>query len=145
MGKIVYIITKGNYSDYGICAVTMDKEKAELYQKRFTDRWDKAEIEEWPLDEDADKLHKMRPVYFMEIYDDGYYETYVKEYSVDPESYAPTYKFVNHVGFEVPRDLRTRYKKRAFQATLLADDLNHALKIAMDKRAEMLAEMEGIT
>ena len=46
-----YAITKGEYSDYHICAITADKEKAERLKKIYTDEWDDAEIEEY---EDAE-------------------------------------------------------------------------------------------
>ena len=47
----VYIITKGIYSDYHICAVTLSKTRAEKLKKLFSDGWESAEIEEFVLDE----------------------------------------------------------------------------------------------
>lgn len=47
----VYVITSGEYSDYGICAVTLDKEQAELLKVRYSDKWDEAYIEEYDTDD----------------------------------------------------------------------------------------------
>lgn len=33
----IYVITKGTYSDYHICALTLDKEKAECLKKIYSD------------------------------------------------------------------------------------------------------------
>ena len=37
--KYVYVITKGQYSDYHICAVTMDKDRAERMRKLYNGDW----------------------------------------------------------------------------------------------------------
>ena len=39
-----YIITKGEYSDYHICAVTLDKDKAEQLKKLFTNDWHESTV-----------------------------------------------------------------------------------------------------
>ena len=41
----IYAITKGIYSDYHICALTVNKEKAEYLKKIYTDKWNEADIE----------------------------------------------------------------------------------------------------
>lgn len=43
----VYVITKGEYSDYHICAVVTDYDKAQILQEQFSDKWDTADIEEF--------------------------------------------------------------------------------------------------
>lgn len=45
-----YVITKGEYSDYKIYAVTLDKEQAELLKAEYSDKWDEAFIEEYDTD-----------------------------------------------------------------------------------------------
>lgn len=58
----VYVITQGCYSDYHICAVTLDKDKAERLRKMYTAkescygycRSDDAEIEEYEADDTGD-------------------------------------------------------------------------------------------
>lgn len=60
MMSIVYIVTSGSYSDYGIVAVFSTKEKAEAFieQRRQTECYDHDdnEIEEWTLDEESGKV-----------------------------------------------------------------------------------------
>lgn len=41
----IYAITKGDYSDYHICALTVNKEKAEQLKKLYTTKWGEAFIE----------------------------------------------------------------------------------------------------
>ncbi len=41
----IYAITKGRYSDYHICALTADKEKAKRLKKIYSDTYDEACIE----------------------------------------------------------------------------------------------------
>lgn len=43
----IYVITKGAYSAYHICAVVTDCTKAQILQEQFSDKWDDAEIEEF--------------------------------------------------------------------------------------------------
>lgn len=48
----VYVVTSGEYSDYGICAVFTDKEKAELYCAAHGDKYgDDCYIEEYDTEE----------------------------------------------------------------------------------------------
>ena len=48
---IVYVITKGEYSDYRIIGVTLEKEKAEELRKLYTKEWDAAYIEIYDTDD----------------------------------------------------------------------------------------------
>lgn len=48
---IVYVITRGEYSDYGIVAVTLEKEKAEELKKLYSDKWHEAMIETYDTDD----------------------------------------------------------------------------------------------
>lgn len=48
----VYVVTAGEYSDYGICAVFTDKEKAEIYAAAYTDkRNEDCYVEEYDTEE----------------------------------------------------------------------------------------------
>lgn len=52
MGDKAYIVTSGEYSDYHICAVFLDKSTAEEYVKRFNSSegcYDAAGISEWDI------------------------------------------------------------------------------------------------
>lgn len=48
---IVYVITRGEYSDYGIEAVTLEKEKAEELKILYSDSWYDAMIETYDTDD----------------------------------------------------------------------------------------------
>lgn len=41
----IYAITKGTYSDYHICALTINKEKAKRLKELYTDEWNDVSIE----------------------------------------------------------------------------------------------------
>ena len=55
----VYIVTAGIYSDYHICAASLDKEHAEILAEKYTDRFDKAVIEEYELDEFFEEANRV--------------------------------------------------------------------------------------
>ena len=51
--RTVYVVSSGQYSDYGIIAVFLDKQRAEQFVTEYnkTDKYDSADIEEWNADE----------------------------------------------------------------------------------------------
>jgi hypothetical protein len=51
----VYVITRGEYSDYHICAVALDRQRAERLKVIYTGGWDQAEIEEFDTESDKDQ------------------------------------------------------------------------------------------
>lgn len=120
----VYVITKGDYSDYHICAVTLDKNRAEKLRKMFSDHWNKAEIEEYTLDEE--KTRRKYGVVFdvkgafkrfcaeeCDLHDDGF----IDDWNDDDDGI-------------------TIWVESADEA--------HALKIAQDRLAEYKAKKAGI-
>lgn len=50
----IYAITQGEYSGYHICALTVNKEKAEKLRKIYSDSFDEAYIEEYEDSESKD-------------------------------------------------------------------------------------------
>lgn len=50
----IYAVTKGFYSDYHICALTVSKSKAKRLEKLYTDIYDEARIEEFEDGEDGE-------------------------------------------------------------------------------------------
>lgn len=66
----VYVITKGEYSDYSICGVSLDREEAENIAKKCTDRYSEAEVEEYDTDDNAVIL-KYDKFFYCKEYDDG--------------------------------------------------------------------------
>lgn len=47
----IYIVTRGEYSDYHIEAVFTNREQAKLYCATHNDGWGECQIEEWETDE----------------------------------------------------------------------------------------------
>jgi len=118
--KKVYIITKGAYSDYHICAVASDKNMAEKLCRAYTDNdRHKAWIEEYDLNE---RLEDVRIMYCVEITDDGV-EVCENDYENKEFEYGD---------------------RGDFTAYVFARDQEHAVKIAQDRRAEYLAKKEGV-
>lgn len=118
--KKVYIITKGVYSDYHICAVTSDKNMAEKLCRVYTDNdRHKARIEEYDLNE---RPEDVRIMYCVEITDDGV-EVCENDYENKEFEYGD---------------------RGDFTAYVVAMDRDHAVKIAQNRRAEYLAKKEGV-
>jgi hypothetical protein len=56
----IYVITKGEYSDYRIVAVAIDPEKADQLAEFFSDRYDTAEVEEYDTEDVPDLTKGMK-------------------------------------------------------------------------------------
>ena len=120
---IIYVITRGEYSDYHICAVTTEKEVAEDLKRKFSDRWDEARIEKY--DTETYKLYKFEKMYC--CYDANgiiiaseteydFFETFTIKKNINGDLWV----YVN------------------------ADNEQDALKIASDKFAKYRAEQLGL-
>ena len=127
----VYVITKGDYSDYHICAVALDLAKAEKLAKIFTDSYEDAVVEDFDTEEVAPLLEGRIP----------YRVTFYRQRatSVSNDIGNPTF---------TPRVEDYREWAGPLGATmrvyLYAPDEATALKIAQDKRAKYLAEKAGL-
>lgn len=120
--KKVYVITKGAYSSYHICAVASDMETAEKLQKYYSDDevWGvETSIEAYDLNEKPDDIRVMYCVIFR---------------NNKVECRAEEYEHVEHIS-----------NGPIFMAVyVMAKDEAHAVKIAQDRRAEYLAKKEGV-
>lgn len=120
----VYVITKGEYSDYHICAVAIDKEKAEEIRKKYSDSWETAEIEEYDTAETEMILYK-------NLYR-CFYDKRTKSITVSESS------------FDFPPSFEINENTFQLSTEVCADDKAHAFKIASDKFAKYLAEKQGL-
>ena len=125
MNDKIYIITKGCYSGYHICAVTMDKSRAENLKRLFDDRYEEADIEEYTLDE----VQKNEYIYCIDFQDDSSPNIYIDEYS----------GFANS-----SNDLHIIDYSKCFSVYVRAKNEKHAMKIAQDEYARWKAEQEGV-
>lgn len=121
-----YVITKGEYSDYHICAVTLDKDKAEQLKKFFTDEWHDAYVEEFEIDGHFPIEY---PYFVVDKYSDRIDISEVETCDYD---------------FGVVRQMRNRENKVFYSVCIKAKDKEHAKKIALDKISKYKAEKLGL-
>ena len=127
MNNKVYVITSGCYSDYHICAVTLDPERAKNL-KRLFDGYDEANIEEYPLDEKVEtRLYGVT----LQRETGKHIKTKLDDYGI------------RHDG-EVEEDYEFETGEQQLTFWCTAKDEEHALKIARDRFAEYKAKKAGI-
>lgn len=133
----IYVITAGEYSDYHVCAVTTDRERAEQLRKRyFRESYDGAEIEEFiDGDPEAGECKDLRPIW-------NAYLNAKKEWTIYTEKYING-DFTNRFELVDPKYI-TGLSSTIFRADVDAPDEEHALKIAQDKYAKLIAEEIGL-
>ena len=124
----VYVITSGCYSDYHICAVTLDPKKAELL-KKFYDKveYDETAIEEYYADFEYNRISEGYKMYLVQFDKAGKVHCIRDNRSPEGEN---IYETCN--GYYV-------------NVTVWAKDDESAIKIAAERRAKYLAEKEGIS
>ena len=125
MNRKAYVITKGDYSDYHICAVTMDYKRAEKLKKLLDGDYEEARIEEYTLDE----VKENGNVYYVDFPDDLPPKIHIDEYDGFGQSYDIPYV----QDWQDPVRVYVRSK-----------DEKHAMKIAQDEYAKWKAEQEGV-
>lgn len=139
----VYVITSGEYSDYGINAVTVSKERAEKLQKYYSRDYPggEANIEEYFIDCPHIALDDLIPVYSVTIERNGtchcYRAAWMHEstHELVDEIYCSKDKLIPKL--KTDRNLYP-VSFLEFNWYLPAKDEEHALKIAQDKRAMLL-------
>lgn len=122
-----YVVTKGNYSDYHIVAVTTDRDVAEQICNKFSGEyfWDEARIEEY-----LDGKIMLRPAWTIYFDKSGN----VTNCCACNDEYD--YEYVGQV-IEMNHD-------KGLIVGVFADTKEAAIKIAAEKRAMYLAEKNGI-
>lgn len=153
----VYVITKGEYSDYHICCVCLDRETAEIRARLFADKnyytgeMIDAEIEEYETDDyeefvkvgyqirrrDGKRLYEV----YMDEYKDGdkmiqrtrVKEREISEYNMNETCWPSKDLYMTECGVIAPG---TRW-----ELTVYAREEKEALKIAYDRIAKMKWEM----
>lgn len=114
----IYVITAGEYSDYGICAVTDDKKSAERLRKIYSSKWREARIETY----DTKYIYEEPKTYWsFEVSLNGAIVTGELLYFREEEETE-----INEVELVGAK----------FYINVIAKDQSHAEKIAFDKIAE---------
>ena len=136
--KKLYAITRGDYSDYHICAITSDPERAKQLKLYYTNWHDEAEIEEYidgdPNSGDCSNLRPIWRVTYLADIGKSYWRVICKCYTNEP--YQSTY----HLAGEPI----SRIGQLIFSADIDAENEEKALKIAQDQYAKMKAEKLGL-
>ena len=121
----IYVVTQGEYSDYHIEGVTLDRQKAERWVELYNDSvgkyHDDAQIEEYESDSFG-----ANGLYLWQV-DTDFGEVNCSVFC----GRGPEWNYIDCDG--------------DFHVTVMAKDRDHALKAAFDKVAMLRAKREGIT
>lgn len=111
----IYVITKGCYSDYHICGVATEKEKAEYIAKECTDCYENTVIEEYDT-ETWDEYRKGARYFQVVIRSDG--SGFVEVEDIEDIHWYGVNKVEEHHG--------------VFEVHVMAKNKRHAKKIGLD-------------
>lgn len=120
----IYVITKGEYSDYHICAVATDPAKADKLAEFYSDKHNPSEVEEFDTEAVPDLTKGMTA--FIVGFDKRGEVRNVYEH---PESWD---------------DNITIYADCSVSMCVQANSKEDAIKIGAEKRAKFLAERMGL-
>ena len=132
--KIIYIVTSGEYSDYGINAVFSKKELAQNFITVTVepDDYISFEIEEWPLDEYEALIQKFKDkklsVYMVSMFRNG-----------DVEKVREEIDRVIWIDTALKKEYNLWTDNR-IGMWVIARNEKHAIKIVNEKRVQLIAE-----
>lgn len=124
----VYIVTKGQYSDYRMVAAYSTEEAAQACLARFPGNWNDARIEVLPLDVLLPTMYL--PVWYVQMAWDGEVKG---TRLVDPDLVSDDLKAC---------DGRVRTWGETFSVECYARDEQHAIKIANERRLGLRTQQE---
>lgn len=125
----VYVVTQGCYSNYHICAVTVDPEEAEKLAVIYSDRYNSAEVEEYDTEQHANWMAGRIP-YEVQFWRNCSHGPSVYLLALEKECTPGVY----------PSE--SRYVE--MKVRLYAESEAKALKIAQDMRTKYQAEQAGL-
>ena len=100
--QTIYVVTSGQYSDYGIEAIFSNKENAERYSKEYnktTTDSDMSELEEWVMDDPENDELVSKTVWIISIRkDDGRIDCkpYETKILTNKNKKSLAYEYPNH-------------------------------------------------
>jgi hypothetical protein len=124
--KKVFLVTRGDYSDYRVCAVFSDEKLAQKYIDSFNLTYDEFKIEDYELDIYQNELRENYKPFFLRMTKEGN----CTEIRIQKESYSFEDGKID-IGFD---------KDKNMYISIFAKDEKHAIKIANEKRAQLIAE-----
>ena len=121
----IYVVTRGNYSDYHIITATVDPTRAEAIRKLYDGSYEEARVEVFDSDLILPLLEgQWRFLIFFRANGDVYH------------SYSD---------MEVDEPNVREFHNGELRVTCFARDLEHAIKIASERRAQYIAQKKGLT
>lgn len=121
----VYVLTEGEYSDYGVVGVTLDYNKAlNWLENQLGNNWQCPSILEFDTDDKPNPRNGAGKSYYATV-GDGWADAF--EWAIE----------------NIPN--KVVYDGRHYKVYVYAKDQDHAKKIAQDLVAEYRAREEGIT
>lgn len=133
---IIYIVTSGSYSDYSIGGVFSTREKADHYLGEAN--LDEPRIEEWTLDDDANKIK--RPLYLatIDLNSGEILETGLESSLADPNQRTLDSSILD---FSDRRGgVAALYAGRMIGKVASFESADHSLKLAAELRQKYLRE-----
>lgn len=120
----IYLVTRGDYSDYEVTAVFTEKKLAEKYINSFKkSNYDEFRIEVYILNPHEEQLKKDYKPYFVRMAKDGK----VKDIYIQESHY-------NLDNLNIKFDINNN-----MYISIFAKDEKHAVKIANEKRGQLIA------
>ena len=125
--QAVFLVTRGDYSDYRVCAVFTEKPLAEKYIDSFKgNSYEAFRIENYTLNPYHYELKNDYKPFFLRMTKEGN----CTEINVKDSSYGFEDEDVDF-GFDVNKNM---------YISIFAKDETHAIKIANEKRVQLIAE-----
>ena len=121
---MIYVVTSGEYSDYGIDAMFDDKELAQDFIDSFNPSYDEMRIEEYELNPYGQEIRKGCKPYFIRMTREG------SAHGIHTEDSAYGFDGIGTVGYDAHGDM---------YIYVFAKDEKHATKICNEKRTQIIA------
>lgn len=135
----LYAVSQGEYSSYGISAIFDSQELAQLFIDSFGGSGDKMRIEPYELNKFETQIRQGFKPYKVFISKDGNAKAYISDNSHRTMS--------DKIYWDYVHDLKLFYKMFGFSLTVycFAKNKKHAIKIANDKRLQLLTDNQWKT
>jgi len=143
----LYVVTQGEYSDYHIVGIYSDRETAEKIRKYKSVHDDMCEIEEYELNPNLPKDVDEVKEYWRVSYNKPDFFDRSKLISSEGIRWHVWTEF--YMKQDNKPDIEYKFSKdyrwgEVYVLKSIAKDADHAIKIAQDIRAKVIAEQEGI-
>lgn len=121
----IYVVTRGNYSGYHIITATVDPTRAEAIRKLYDGSYEEARVEVFDSDSFIPLLEGQQR-FLVSFRANGDVRRANSDIEVDEQNVCESYNGEMYV-------------------TCFARDLEHAIKIASERRARYIAQKKGLT